>query len=50
MGEICGAFFGWKFVEGLGDFAPEAGHGASGGLAQECLELGKDLFDGIEVG
>ena len=37
-------------VEELADTSPGGLDGALGGLAQQGLELGEDLFDGIEIG
>jgi hypothetical protein len=44
------AFFGREGSDEVADCPPSVFEGALGGLAQQVLELGEDLFDWIEVG
>ena len=41
---------GWgEGAEQLADVLPEPVGGACGGFAEQCFELGKELFDGVQV-
>jgi hypothetical protein len=48
--EICGAFVVSEALEDRPNAPPSGVDGSFLGLAQEGLELGKDLLDGIEIG
>ena len=48
--EIVCAFTGREARDRVLDGLPEAGEGAGGGLAEQGLQLGEGLLDGIEVG
>lgn len=50
MFEVSGAFRGCEVTERIADFKPELVDSAGGSFAQQCLELGEDLLDGIEIG
>src|SRR5215213_3116677 len=49
-GEVVDAFAGCEGLEQATDRGPEALEGALGGFAQERLELGEGVLDGVEVG
>ena len=48
--EVVGAFLRLEGCEKLADCRAEGLWGASGGLSQEVLELGEDLFDRVQIG
>ena len=48
--EVAGAFLRREGSEKLTDCCAEGFKGACGGFAQEMLELGEDLFNGVQVG
>jgi len=48
--EIVGAFFGREGVEELTDGGADRIDGSGGSLSEQMLELGKDLFDRVQVG
>ena len=50
LDEVVGAFLGCEGVEEKADTSPEAVDGALCCLAQEGLELGEGVLDGVEVG
>src|SRR5579863_665830 len=50
IGEVVGAFLGGVGSEQLADGGDDGFDGARGGVAQQVLELGEDLFDRVEVG
>ena len=39
-----------KAIEQLADCGPDGLDGSRGGFAQQVLELGEDLLDGVQVG
>ena len=41
---------GWKRVEKVADGSPQGVEGSSCGFAQQRLELGEELLDGVEIG
>ena len=48
--EIVSAF-GWRDgIEDVADCVADGVGGSLGGFAQEVLELGEELFDGVQVG
>lgn len=48
--EIVGAFFWGEGLESFADGGADRFDGSSGSLSEQMLELGKDLFDGVQVG
>jgi hypothetical protein len=48
--EVVCAFVRWEEVEQFTDLAPGRLDFARLGVAQQVLQLGEDLFDGLEVG
>lgn len=48
--EVVGALCGREEVDDAPAGVPEGASGSLGGLAQQRLELGEGLFDGVEVG
>ena len=50
MGEVMGTFLGPEAVEEGADPPPGGLNGPFGGVAQQGFELGKDLFNRIEIG
>ena len=48
--EVVGAFIWRKCSKDLADRRANVVNGARGNLTQQVLELGKDLFDGVQVG
>jgi len=45
-----GAFAGGDGVEQITDFLPEFFGGSLGGFAEQGLEFGEELFDGVQIG
>ena len=48
--EVACAFFGREELQSLADCEANSFDGSGGSFSQEVFELGKDLFDGVEVG
>ena|SRR6266511_401040 len=47
--EVIGAFLWREGLEQLADCRAEGFNGARGAFSQQVFELGKDLFDGVQV-
>ena len=48
--EVVGAFLWREGFEELADGGADGFDGSRGGFAQQVLELGEDLLDGVQVG
>ena len=50
MSEVVGALVGLEALEGRADGVPQGADDAGGRLAQQCLELGEQQLDQVQVG
>jgi hypothetical protein len=50
VSEVVGAFLGCEGLKQLTDRSRDGFDRSGGAFAQQVLELGEDLFDGVQVG